>query len=60
MKADLSTRWMLTPGIRLQYRSSQRFRFDLEAGKQYLTRESDLIDEDRESYFVNIGYQLFF
>jgi hypothetical protein len=60
MKSDLSTRWMLTPGIRLQYRSSQRFRFDLEAGKQYLTRESDLIDEDRESYFVNIGYQLFF
>ena len=60
MKTDLSTRWMLTPGIRLQYRSSQRFRFDLEAGKQYLTRESDVIDEDRESYFINIGYQLFF
>jgi hypothetical protein len=60
MNSDLSTQWILTPGIRMQYRRSQRFRFDLEAGKQFMTRDSDVIEEERESYFVNIGYQLFF
>ena len=60
LTSDLSTQWILTPGLRLQYRSSQRFRLDLEAGMQIMTRDSDLIDEERESYFINVGYQLFF
>ncbi|MGB5165723.1 MAG: SPOR domain-containing protein [Woeseiaceae bacterium] len=58
--SDDSDEWLLTPGIRLHYRRSQKFRVELEAGKQFSQRESSVIDIDRESYFLNIGYQVFF
>ena len=57
---DSSEEWLLTPGIRIHYRRSQRFRLELEAGKQFSQRESSAIDIDRESYYLNIGYQAFF
>ena len=57
---DSSNEWLLTPGIRIHYRRSQRFRLELEAGKQFSQRESSVIDIDRESYYLNIGYQAFF
>jgi len=52
--------WIYTPGIRVQYRRSQKFRVDFEAGKQYSQRDTGIVDLDRESYFFNLGYQLFF
>ena len=52
--------WLYTPGIRVQYRRSQRFRIGLEAGKQFSQRETFGTDLDRESYFINLGYQSFF
>ncbi len=52
--------WLYTPGIRVQYRRSQKFRIELEAGKQYSERKSFGTDLDRESYFINLGYQSFF
>ena len=58
--ADSSYEWLYTPGIRIQYRRSQRFRVELEAGKQFAQRESVAADSDRESFFFNIGYQVFF
>lgn len=60
--ADPNYEWLYTPGIRLQYRRSQRFRITLEAGKQYSQRDTGIADLnlDRESYFFNIGYQSFF
>jgi hypothetical protein len=60
--ADPNDEWLYTPGIRLQYRRSQKFRIEVEAGKQYVQRDSDIVDLnlDRESYFINVGYQSFF
>ena len=58
--ADSSYEWLYTPGVRIQYRRSQRFRIELEAGKQFAQRESVAVDTDRESFFVNLGYQVFF
>jgi hypothetical protein len=58
--ADSSFEWIYTPGIRIQYRRSQKFRLQLEAGKQFSQREMLGTDLDRETYFVNVGYQAFF
>ena len=57
---DSSDEWIYTPGIRIQYRRSQKMRIQLEAGKQFARDNSTDIDRDRESYYVNLGYQLFF
>ena len=57
---DSDYEWIYTPGIRLQYRRSQGLRIELEAGRQFVQREAVDLDLDRESYFVNLGYQLFF
>lgn len=60
--SDPNDEWFYSPGIRVQYRRSQKFRLEFEAGKQFVQRDSSLpdIDLDRESYFINIGYQSFF
>lgn len=60
--ADPNYEWLYTPGIRVQYRRSQKFRIEFEAGKQFSQRDSGIVDLnlDRESYFVNLGYQSFF
>jgi tetratricopeptide (TPR) repeat protein len=58
--ADSSEEWLYTPGIRVQYRRSQRFRVELEAGKQIARRDSVNANMDRESFFFNLGYQVFF
>jgi len=55
-----SYEWLYTPGIRIQYRRSQKFRVELEAGKQFSQQDLVGIDLDRESYFINLGYQAFF
>lgn len=57
---DSSEEWLLTPGIRIHFRPNQKFRIELEAGKQFSQRSSEIVDTDRESYFLNIGYQAFF
>ncbi|MCH9695291.1 MAG: SPOR domain-containing protein [Gammaproteobacteria bacterium] len=58
--SDSSDEWLYTPGIRIQYRHSRKLRVELEAGRQYAQRELVGTDADRESYFVNLGYQAFF
>ncbi|MGI9234392.1 MAG: SPOR domain-containing protein [Woeseiaceae bacterium] len=60
--SDPNYEWLYTPGIRIQYRRSQKFRIDLEAGKQFVQRDTDIVDLnlDRESYYINLGYQSFF
>ena len=60
IKSDGSTQWIYTPGIRLQYRKDRRFRVEFEAGMQFSNRETSILTEDRESYFMNLGYQLLF
>ncbi len=58
---DGSEQWIYTPGLRLEYRWGRKVRFELMAGKQFSTRElTSNLDEDRESYYFNAGYQLFF
>jgi len=58
--ADSSYEWLYTPGLRIQYRRSQKLRIELEVGKQFSQRETVDADLDRESYFIRLGYQLFF
>lgn len=60
IRTDQSTQWIYTPGLRVQYRMGRRVRFELQTGKQFSTREMAKSDQDRESWFVNAGYQLFF
>ena len=57
---DSSHEWLYTPGLRMQYRWNRKFRFEMEAGKQFAQRDSPNVDMDRESYFINVGYQAFF
>jgi hypothetical protein len=58
--SDDSNELLYTPGIRVQYRRSRRLRFELEAGKQFASRDVVGTNIDRESYFFNLGYQAFF
>jgi len=60
IRADQSTQWLLTPGLRVQYRWGRKTRLDLEAGRQFSRHEMAGTDIDRDSYFINLGYQLFF
>lgn len=57
---DQSTQWNYRPGLRLQYRWGRHMRLELEAGREFVQRDMELIDQDRESYFVNLGYQFFY
>jgi len=60
IKSDESDEWIYTPGIRMQYRWGRSLRLQLEAGKRFAFREMADTDLDRESYFVNFGYQFFY
>jgi len=60
INTDQSTQWIYSPGIRVQYRPFRRVRLELEAGKQFSQRDMELTDLDRESYFINLGYQFFY
>lgn len=57
---DINYEWIYTPGVRVQYRRGQKFRLELELGKQFTQRDSEIVNLDRESYFINVGYQAFF
>jgi len=58
--ADSSTQLTYTPGLRLQYRLGRRGRIDLEAGKAFSSRQMADSNLDQQSYFINLGYQLFY
>lgn len=58
---DTSTQWSYTPGLRLEYRPGRTLRFELQAGKEFSTRQlTGVPDLNRESYYVSAGYQWFF
>jgi hypothetical protein len=58
--SDSSDEFIYTPGIRVQYRRSKKLRIEFEAGKQFSQRDTLGTSLDRESYFLNLGYQAFF
>ena len=60
INTDQSTQWIYTPALRVQYRMGRHARFELQTGKQFSTREMEKADQDRESWFVYAGYQLFY
>ena len=60
IKSDQSAQWIYTPGVRVHYRAGRRLRLELEAGKQFSQRQMQTTDVDRETYFVNLGYQFFY
>jgi tetratricopeptide (TPR) repeat protein len=58
---DGSTQWSYTPGLRLEYRPGRTLKFELQAGKEFSTRQlTGAPDLNRESYYVSAGYQWFF
>jgi len=58
--SDSSHEWLYTTGMRIQFRRSRKYRIEFEAGKQFSQREIGDADMDRESYFINVGFQAFF
>jgi hypothetical protein len=58
--SDMSTQWVYTPGLRLQYRLGRRGRIELDAGKKFSSRDMANMSLDQESYFISLGYQLFY
>ena len=58
--SDMSTQWVYTPGLRLQYRLGLRGRIELDAGKQFSSRDVANMSLDQESYFISLGYQLYY
>ena len=58
--SDASDELIYTPGVRLQYRHSRKLRVELEAGKQFASRDAIDTTLDRESYYLSLGYQAFF
>jgi tetratricopeptide (TPR) repeat protein len=59
---DDSTQWIGVPSIRMDYRLSRRYRFELEGGGEWSSRKlPDLPnDEDTSSYFISAGYRIDF
>ena len=60
INSDQSTQWIYTPGIRIQYRIGRHGRVDLEAGKRFSSRDMADTSLDQESYFINLGYMLYY
>jgi len=60
IKTDGSTQWIYSPGLRLHYRKDRRLRFEFEAGMQFSSRDTLGLNEDRQSWFVNLGYQFLY
>ena len=44
----------------MQLRIRRSIRVQFEVGKQFANRDTVNLNVDRESYFFNFGYQLFF
>jgi tetratricopeptide (TPR) repeat protein len=57
---DTATTEIYTPGLRLQYRIGRRGRVDFEAGKRFSSRDMTDVSLDQESYFINLGYMLYY
>jgi len=60
IRTDQSVQWIYTPAVRVQYRAGRRLRLELEAGQQFSQRDMATTNQDRKSYFVNLGYQFFY
>ena len=58
--SDSSAEWILSPGLRMQYRIGRSLRILFDAGRQFANRDTVGLNVDRDSYFVNLGYQAFF
>jgi len=58
--SDSSEEWIYSPLLRIQYRWGRRVRIQFEVGKQFASRKLEEFDMDRESSFVNVGYQAIF
>jgi len=60
INSDMSTQWIYTPALRLQYRIGRKGRVDFEAGKRFSSRDMADTSFDQESYFINLGYMLYY
>jgi tetratricopeptide (TPR) repeat protein len=60
IKTDGSEQWIYTPALRVQFRPGRRVRLEFQGGMQFSTREMATTNQERESWFVNVGYQYFY
>jgi len=54
---DKSTQWIGSPSLRMDYRWRKRYRFEVEGGGEWSTRELTDDNEDSSSYFFSLGYR---
>jgi hypothetical protein len=54
---DNSTQKTILPSIRMDYRWHKRYRFEIEAGKEWTSQDLSDRTEDSSSYFFSLGYR---
>ena len=54
---DDSSQWTALPSLRMDYRWRKRYRFEVEGGKEWTTRDFTDRSEDSSSYFLSMGYR---
>jgi hypothetical protein len=54
---DDSSQWTALPSLRMDYRWRKRYRFEVEGGKEWTTRDFTDRSEDSSSYYLSMGYR---
>ena len=54
---DDSNQWTALPSLRMDYRWRKRYRFEVEGGKEWTTRDFTDRSEDSSSYYLSMGYR---
>ncbi len=54
---DDSSQWTALPSLRVDYRWRKRYRFEIEGGKEWTTRDFTDQSEDSSSFFLSMGYR---
>lgn len=54
---DDSTQWTTAPSLRMDYRWRKRYRFEIEAGGEWSTRQLTTDTERDQAYFLSMGYR---
>jgi tetratricopeptide (TPR) repeat protein len=54
---DDSSQWTALPSLRMDYRWRKRYRFEIEGGKEWTTRDFTDRSEDSSSYYLSMGYR---
>lgn len=56
-EVERSVRWVTSPAVKMEYRSKNRYGFQIEAGGEWSIEETADQDRTHASYFLSLGYQ---